>query len=185
MLLKLFLSFAYIGTFTFGGGYAMMPMFQRILVSKHGWLTETEMIELFSVSQCLPGVISSNTAVFVGYKQKGTLGSIAAVLGIAFPSVVLIILIASLLTNFIDHPIAVRAFMGLRVCVSVLILNTVIKLWKNAIADKIAIIIFVVVFLAAVLISLPVAILVIAAGFSGIVISEYRKRKSSESGDTK
>ena len=185
MLLKLFLSFAYIGTFTFGGGYAMMPMFQRILVQKYGWLTENEMIEFFSVSQCLPGVISTNTAIFVGHKQKGILGSVAAVLGIAFPSVVLIILIASLLANFADNPIAARAFMGLRICVSVLILSTVIKLWKNAIADKVAIVIFVIVFLAAVLLSLPVAILVIAAGFSGIAIAQYRKRRPSENGGPK
>ncbi|MCL2367017.1 MAG: chromate transporter [Oscillospiraceae bacterium] len=182
MLLKLFLSFAYIGTFTFGGGYAMLPMFQRILVTKNNWLTEPEMIEFFSISQCLPGVISTSTAVLVGYKQKGTLGSIAAVLGIVTPSVILIIIIASILSNLTDHPIASRAFMGLRVCVSVLILNAVINLWKNAIVDKPAIIIFALVFLGAILTSLPVALLIAFAGFSGIVIAQYRKIKNSESG---
>ena len=174
MCVKLFLSFAYIGAFTFGGGYAMLPMFQRVLVEKNRWLAESEMTDFFSISQCLPGVLAINTAVFVGYKQKGTLGSIFAALGIAFPSVVFILIIAAIITDFSDIPIVQSAFAGLRVCVSVLILNTVIKLWKNAIADKLAIVIFAVVFLAMVFTSLPVAILIVAAGACGIAISTLR-----------
>ena len=173
--LRLFLSFAYIGAFTFGGGYSMLPMFQRELVQKKGWLTESEMTDLFSIGQCLPGVIAVNTAVFAGYKQKGTVGSIMAAIGVAFPSVVFILIIAAFITNFADYPLVQKAFTGLRVCVSILILNTVIKLWKTAIADKIAIIIFVVVFIISVLTSIPVAILVVIAGLAGVAISALRK----------
>ena len=184
MLVKLFLSFAYIGTLTFGGGYAMLPMFQKVLVEKHKWLKEAEMTEFFSVSQCLPGVIATNTAVIVGNKQKGLPGSVAAVLGVALPSIIIIIIVASLLQNFAHNPILQRAFIGLRVCVSILILNTVIKLWKASVTDKLAIVIFVTVFLISVITNLPVAILVVAAGFCGIIIQLYRKRKASETGQS-
>jgi chromate transporter len=184
MLLKLFLSFAYIGTFTFGGGYAMLPMFQRILVEKHNWLTKAEMSEFFSVGQCLPGVISTNTAVIVGNRQKGILGGAAAVLGVAAPSIILIIIIASFLQNFAHYPIVQRAFLGLRVCVSVLILNTVTKLWKAEVVDKPAILIFAVVFLISVFTNVPVALLVVAAGFCGVIIMQFRRRKTSGTGGT-
>ena len=123
MLLKLFLSFSYIGAFTFGGGYSMLPMFKRQLVEKNGWLTDVEMTDMFSVGQCLPGVIASNTAVFVGYRQKGVLGSIAAAFGVAFPSIVFILIIAAFISNFADIPVVQKAFAGLRVCVSVLIIT--------------------------------------------------------------
>ena len=160
----------------------MLPMFQRILVVKNGWLTEDEMTDLFSIGQCLPGVIAVNTAVFAGYKQKGTLGSIVAALGVAFPSIVFILIIAAFITNFNDYPIVQGAFAGLRVCVSVLIINTVVKLWKTAIADKVAIIIFAIVFLISVFTSIQVAILVVAAGACGIAISAIRRNVASRGG---
>jgi len=173
--IKLFLSFAYIGAVSFGGGYSMLPMFQRELVEKNGWLTETEMTDIFSIGQCLPGVIACNTAVFVGYRQKGVRGGIVSALGAAFPSVVITLILAAVITNFADFPIVARAFAGIRVAVSVLILNTVIKLWKQAVVGLAAILIFAVVFLISVLTSFPVAILVIVAGFIGIAISSMRK----------
>jgi len=174
--LKLFLTFAYIGAFTFGGGYSMLPMFQRELVQKKGWLEEGEMADLFSIGQCLPGVIAINTAVFAGHKQKGFRGCLAAAFGVAFPSVVFILILAAFISNFADFPVVQSAFAGLRVCVSVFIINTVIKLWKAAIADKLAIVIFVAVFIVSILTSIPVAILVVAAGAAGLAISALRKR---------
>jgi len=158
----------------------MLPMFQRVLVKKKGWLTEVEMTDLFSIGQCLPGVIAVNTAVFAGHKQKGTTGSIAAALGVAFPSVVFILIIASFITNFSEYPVVQSAFAGLRVCVSIFIINTVIKLWKTAIADKLAIVIFTVVFLVSVFTSIPVAILVLTAGAAGLAISALRKRRGAK-----
>jgi len=167
----------YIGAFTFGGGYSMLPMFKRELVEKNGWLSDNEMTDIFSVGQCLPGVIAINTSVFVGYRQKGVPGSIVAALGVSFPSVVIILIIAAFISNFADIPVVQSAFAGIRVCVSVLILNTVIKLWKQAIADKLAIVIFSVVFLISVFTNVQVAILVVAAGAAGIAISALRRRK--------
>jgi len=182
MYLKLLLTFSYIGAFTFGGGYAMLPMFQRELVEKNKWLTNEEVTDLFSISQCLPGIIAANTAVFVGYKHKGVLGGIVAALGVALPSVIVILIIAAFLTNFADIPVVQKAFTGLRVCVSVLIINAVFKLRKNAIVDIPAVIIFFIVFLLAVYMILPVALLILIAGFFGVVISILRKRMSGTGG---
>jgi len=183
MYLRLLLSFSYIGAFTFGGGYSMLPMFQRVLVEKNKWLTEEEVTDLFSISQCLPGIIAANTAVFVGYKQKGIFGGVVAALGVALPSVVVIMIIAAFLANFANIPAVQSAFTGLRVCVCVLIINTVIKLRKFSIVDLPAALIFSVVFIVSVFMLLPVAAIVTLAGATGIAISLLRKRISSGSDD--
>ena len=173
--LQLFLSFAYIGAVSFGGGYSMLPMFQRELVQKKGWLTESEMIDYFSVSQCLPGIIAANAAVFVGYKQKGVPGGIISAIGAVFPSLVVITIIAALMANFADAPLVQSAFAGIRVCVSVLIINTVAKLWKQAIVDKIAALFFAAVFLVSIFSNVSVAILVAVAAVAGIAVNTLRK----------
>jgi len=182
MYIKLLLTFSYIGAFTFGGGYAMLPMFQRELVEKNKWVTEEEVTELFSISQCLPGIIASNTAVFVGYKLKGVLGGVVAAFGVVLPSLIVIMLIAAFLSNFADIGIVQKAFIGLRVCVSVLIINAVLKLRKHAIVDIPAAVIFIAVFVVSVLHSFPVALLVLSAGICGIVISLIRKRIGTSAG---
>jgi len=182
MLVKLFLTFAYIGAFSFGGGYSMLPMFQRELVEKKGWLTGNEMTDLFSIGQCLPGAIAVNTAVFAGHKQKKTAGSIAAAFGVAFPSVVFILIIAAFFTNFAEYPLVQKAFSGLRICVGVFILNTIVKLWKNAITDKLAIVIFAAVFIISFLTSVPVAVLVVAAGAAGLAISALLRKRFPQGG---
>ena len=154
----------------------MLPMFQRELVEKNKWLTEEELTDIFSISQCLPGIIAANTAIFVGFKQKGILGGIVSALGVALPSVIIILVIAAFLTNFADIPIVQKAFTGLRVCVSVLIINAVIKLRKNSIVDLSTALIFLAVFLLSVFRVLPVALLVAIAGVFGIAISLLRDR---------
>ena len=182
MYLRLLLSFSYIGAFTFGGGYSMLPMFQRVLVEKNEWLTEEEMTDLFSIGQCLPGIIAANTAIFVGYKHKGVLGGIVAALGVALPSVVVIMVIAAFLNNFADIPVIQKAFTGLRVCVSVLIINAVIRLRKHAIVDLPAALIFSAVFVLSVFMLLPVAVIVALAGACGIGISLLRNRTTPKGG---
>ena len=158
----------------------MLPMFQRELVEKKGWLTDTEMTDLFSIGQCLPGIIAANTAVFVGHKHKGALGGIAAALGVAVPSVIIIMIIAAFLTGYAHIPAVQSAFVGLRICVSVLIINAAIKLLKHALVDLPAIIIFLAVFALSMFTGLHVAILVAAAGICGIVLSSLRKDTSSD-----
>ena len=156
----------------------MLPMFQRELVDKNKWLTEEEITDFFSIGQCLPGIIAVNTAIFVGYKQKGIPGGIVSALGVVLPSLVIIMLIAAFLANFADIPIIQKAFVGLRVCVSVLIVNAVLKLRKHAIVDLPAAAIFLVVFLLSVFTVLPVALLIALAGICGVMISLIRKGRS-------
>ena len=157
----------------------MLPMFQRVLAEKNEWLTDEEITDLFSISQCLPGIIAVNTAVFVGYKQKRVPGSIVAALGVVLPSVVIIMLIAAFLTNFADIPAVQSAFTGLRVCVSVLIINAVLRLRKHSIVDLPAALIFSAVFIVSAYMLLPVAAIVAIAGACGIAVSLLKKKYSA------
>ena len=101
-LLKLFLSFAKIGAFTFGGGYAMLPMMEKELVERRNWVTSDEIIDYFAISQCTPGVIAVNTATFIGFKIGGFFGAIFATFGVVFPSVIIIASISSVLSTIND-----------------------------------------------------------------------------------
>lgn len=170
MLLKLFLAFAKVGIMTFGGGYAMLPILQREIVEKNGWATEEELADYFAIGQCTPGVIAVNTATFIGQKTAGTLGGILATLGVVFPSVVIITLLAGVIKQFSHLEIVKHAFAGIRVCVCVLIFNSVLKLWKAAVTDKITLLIFIAVLVAATLTNLSPVIFVVIAAVVGITI---------------
>ena len=135
ILIDLFLTFARIGVCTFGGGYAMLPILQRELVENKKWATETELADYYAVGQCTPGIIAVNTATFVGRSQAGIAGGVIATLGLVFPSLVIIMVIAAFLQNFMHLEFVVHAFNGIRAGVVALILSSVIKLFKNSIID--------------------------------------------------
>ncbi len=174
--IDLFLVFAKIGVMTFGGGYAMLPMLERELIDNRGWTTNEELMDYFAVAQCTPGVIAVNTATFIGYKLYGNLGGIVATLGVVFPSLVIITTIAGVLTNFADIPAVKHAFAGVRVCVCVLIFNAVVKLWKGAIKDKTALVLFVVIFLLSVFLDVSPVVYVIACAAAGIFLTKMGVR---------
>ena len=174
--IDLFLVFAKIGVMTFGGGYAMLPMLERELIDNRGWTTNEELMDYFAVAQCTPGVIAVNTATFIGYKLYGNLGGIVATLGVVFPSLVIITTIAGVLTNFADTPAVKHAFAGVRVCVCVLIFNAVVKLWKGAIKDKTALVLFVVIFLLSVFLDVSPVVYVIACAVAGIFLTKMGVR---------
>ena len=174
--IDLFLVFAKIGVMTFGGGYAMLPMLKRELIDNRGWTTNEELMDYFAVAQCTPGVIAVNTATFIGYKLYGNLGGIVATLGVVFPSLVIITTIAGVLTNFADIPAVKHAFAGVRVCVCVLIFNAVVKLWKGAIKDKTALVLFVVIFLLSVFLDVSPVVYVIACAVAGIFLTKMGVR---------
>lgn len=134
-LLKLFLLFAKIGSFTFGGGYAMLPMIQREIVDKNGYATEQEVLDYYAIGQLTPGVIAVNVATFIGMKRKGLIGAAFATLGVVFPSIVIITVIALVLRNFMDITWVQYAFSGIRVAVIALIVKTVITVTKKGIVD--------------------------------------------------
>lgn len=120
---------------TFGGGPAMLPMLQREIIDNRGWATEEELMDYYAIGQCTPGIIAVNTATFIGQKRKGTSGGIAATIGIIFPSLVIMIILASIITNISNLAWVQNAFAGIRACVVVQIFNAVVKLAKNSIVD--------------------------------------------------
>lgn len=171
LLLDLFCAFFRIGLFTFGGGYAMLPLLQREIVEKKKWATEEEMLDYFAVGQCTPGVIAVNTATFVGFKEKKLSGAIFATLGVVSPSLVIITVIAALLSNFANIAAVQNAFAGIRVAVCVLILNSIVKLWKKSVVDKLTLGVFIAVFLGSVLLShVSPVVFIVAAAVLGIVV---------------
>lgn len=169
-LIGLFLSFAKVGVMTFGGGYAMIPILEREIVENKGWAEYEEMMDYYAVGQCTPGIIAVNVATFIGRKIAGIPGGIFASLGMVFPSLVIICIIAGVLSNFSDLPAVKSAFAGIRVCVCVLIFNAIIKLWKKAVPDKAALIIFLLVFVLSVFFDISPVIFVVVCAFAGIII---------------
>lgn len=167
-LINLFTTFFKIGITTFGGGYAMLPILEREVCEKNKWVTNTELTNYYAVGQCTPGIISVNVATFIGYKKKGILGSIIATLGIVCPSIIIILLIANLISNFSELELTKHIFSGIKVCVSALILSAVIKLWKNSIVDKFAFIIFLALFLISLFFNLSPVIIILIAGLLGV-----------------
>lgn len=147
LLLDLYWTFFQIGGLTFGGGYAMLPMIQKEIVEKHKWATNDEIIDYFAIGQITPGVIAVNTATFIGYKIKGIIGGIVATLGVISPSIVIILTIAAFISNFMDFPVVIHAFSGIRVAVCVLIATAVLKLWRSNIKNNKGIAICITVFL--------------------------------------
>lgn len=176
-LLELFLAFAKVGVTTFGGGYAMLPILQREIVEARDWATEEELTDYFAIGQCTPGIIAVNTATFIGYKKRGIAGGIAATLGVVFPSVIIITLIAAFLKNYADSPLVQHAFAGIRVAVCVLILNAVVKLWKKAVVDKYCLAIFLAVLLISVFTDLTPVVYVLITALLGVVIKSLEAKK--------
>ena len=169
-LFELFLAFARIGGLTFGGGYAMLPMLQREVVENKGWATEEELMDYYAVGQCVPGVIAVNTAVFVGSKVKGLAGAVAASLGVISPSIVIIVAIAAFIQSFSDLPVVQNAFAGIRVGVCVLILTSVIKLFKKAVIDKFTLALFAIVFGLSIFTDISPILFVLIAAVGGILV---------------
>ena len=176
--LDLFLTFAKVGVMTFGGGYAMLPILQREVVERKGWATEEELMDYFAIGQCTPGIIAVNTATFIGQKFKGIFGGIFATLGVVFPSLVIISLLAGVIEAFSHIAWVQHAFGGIRICVCVLILNAVVKLLKKAVVDKVTLAIFAVVMLGAYFTSVSPVVFVLIAAVIGIALKTMGGKKA-------
>lgn len=174
--LDLFLTFARIGGFTFGGGYAMLPMLQKELVEKRSWLTEAELIDYYAIGQCTPGIIAVNTATFCGNRVKGALGGAVSTLGVIAPSLIIIIVIAAFIANFQDLPLVQNAFAGIRICVFILILKAIIKLLKTAVIDVPTGIICTLVALGSIIFNLSPIAFILASAAIGIALKLRKSR---------
>ncbi|MBR2021500.1 MAG: chromate transporter [Clostridia bacterium] len=189
-LFDLFFTFMKIGAVSFGGGYAMLPILTREFCDKRGWVSDTELNDYFAIGQVTPGIIAVNVATFIGNKRKGIIGGIFATVGLVVVPVIIITLIAALLTNFAELEIVKHAFAGIRVCVCVLILSAILRLWKKSVPDIPATIICVLIFLISAFgdylpIKISPVILVILAAAVGIILESIRASKKAKGGDGK
>ena len=181
-LLDLYITFVRIGSVNFGGGYAMLPLLERELVDKRHWTTMDDLRDYFSIGQCTPGIIALNVSTFIGEKKAGVVGALCATVGFLTGPITIILIIAAFLSNFADLEFVQHAFAGIRVCVCVLILQAVLRLWKKSVVDKFTLVLYLVIFSLNAFksylpVKIPAAVLVICAGVIGVVIS-MRNRKA-------
>ena len=144
--LNVLFAFLRIGLFTFGGGYAVIPVVERELIKKRAWVTMDEVMDFFTVSQIMPGMIGVNLSLFIGNKQNGAFAGFLAALGFVLPGVTLITLAAALIGNFADAQVVLHIFAGVRIAVAALILDTVIRLVKGVFTQWKTLIIYIFVF---------------------------------------
>jgi len=180
ILTRLFTAFSRIGLFTFGGGYAMLPLMQRELVEKNRWVNDEELTDYYAMSQCLPGAIAINLAAFVGFKCRGRAGAAVAVCGVVLPSFFIVLLIAIFLQSFAGQPVMQHAFAGIRVAVGVLIVNAVVRLWKSGVADKLSLLICAAAFFILVFARVSPVFIVLSAAAAGLAITLIPFRKRGE-----
>lgn len=176
-LLSIFLTFAKIGVLTFGGGLSMLPMLRREIVEKHGWATDDQLLDYYAVGQCTPGIIAVNTATFIGFYQAGILGGIIATLGVVFPSVVIILIVASVLQGFLDYPIVMSALSGIRAVVCALLGHTVISLAKKSLVDIFCIILFIATLPILFFTEVPSIVVIILCGIAGNIYCKLKEGK--------
>ena len=175
-MLSLFLTFLKIGGFTFGGGYAMIPLIQKEVVDNKKWVTDDDILEIIAIAESTPGPIAINSATFIGYRTCGFFGSFFATLGVVLPSFIIITIIAYLLQGFADIPAVKYAFFGIRAGVLALLLKSFWGMFKkcpkNAVAYTVAALAFI-----ASIISLNTLIIIISSAIIGLVASFIASKK--------
>lgn len=172
LLWQLYKTWFSLGLFTFGGGYAMLPMIQREIIEKHRWATEEEVMDYYAIGQCTPGIIAVNTATFIGYYQKGIIGGIVATLGVISPSIIIITIIASVLTNFMEYEWVAHALKGINVAVCMLMINAISNLWQKNIKNIASFLIFFIALLLSLFTGVSTVWLVILSGILGVIFSK-------------
>ena len=179
-LIDLYVSWFKMGLFTFGGGYAMLPMIQKEVIEKHHWATEDEIMDYYAIGQVTPGIIAVNTATFVGYKIKGIIGGIVATLGVVSPSLVIISLIAGLISNFSELEVVQHALRGIQVAVCVLMFTAIKGLYKKGVKGTLPFIIFACAFILSYFTDISTVVLVVIAGVVGYVMTTLSSKKAGE-----
>ena len=176
-LLELYLAFVKIGAFTFGGGLAMMPIMQRELIEKRGWLTEEELVDYFAIGQSTPGIIAVNVATFVGYKRLGVLGGIIGTLGVVTPSWVIIMLLAGAISSVDKYPLAQKALKGINVAVAALLTSVIVKFSKKTIKNIWNAVFMLLAFALIYFLKVQSVWIIIASLVIGSLLTLYRQKK--------
>lgn len=180
--LRIFTSFFKIGSITFGGGYAMLPILENELVQKRKWVEKEELLDYFAIGQTLPGLIAVNVATFCGSKRRGFLGGAAAALGVVAPSIIVISVIAAFITNFADIPAVQRVMRGMNVGVAALLTDAVIKMGKSVIIDPVTLILAITAFLLVAVFNVSSVIILAVAVAVGLIV-KYRADGNGKKGE--
>ena len=184
---ELYLAFLKIGAFTFGGGLAMMPIMQRELIEKRGWLTDEELIDYFAIGQSTPGIIAVNVATFVGYKRLGVLGGIIGTLGVVTPSWVIIMILAGAISSVDKYPVAQKALKGINVAVAALLTSVIVKFSKKTIKSVWNAVLMLTAFALIYFFKVQSVWIIIASLVIGCLITMYKQKmaaKAVEASDT-
>ena len=176
-LSSLYTSFFKIGLFTFGGGLAMLPMFEKEICDKHKWTDSNEIMDYYSISQMTPGVIAVNVATFVGNKERGVIGGIVSTLGVISPSVLLICIIAAFINNIYTYPAVQSLLKGLACGVCALIVPSLIKFFKSSIHNAFAFINFAICLALILFTNIPKVLIIVAAILFSIIINIKELKK--------
>ena len=176
-LLKLYGVFFRIGAFTFGGGYAMIPIFEREFVTDRAWITSDEMLNYIAISQSTPGVIAVNMATLIGYRRYSFWGALFATLGVVTPSIIIISIIAATISNFSEYAYVAKALSGINIAVAVILVSAVWNIAKKSIVDIIGLALAVISFLAVVLFDINSIWLIIFSLIVGIAVKGGKIKK--------
>ena len=175
-LLNLFLTFLKIGAFTFGGGYAMIPLIQEETVKKNKWVSDDDILEVIAIAESTPGPISVNAATFIGYKVNGFLGALVSTLGLILPAFVIMFLLSFVLRQVKDIKVVQYAFFGIRAGVLALIVNSLVKMYKQVNKNLISYIIMIISLILTAFFDINAILVIILCGIIGLVSSIYVER---------
>jgi chromate transporter len=176
----LFWLFIIIGAGAFGGGYSMLPILERELIKKRGWITMDEVMDYYSLAQITPGVIAVNVSTFVGYKRKGIAGGIVATIGFIVPGVSLMIAASLFISHFAEYELVRNAFFGIRIAVGALILAALIKLVKGSFANIKTTILFIIAFVLSAVFSASPVLIILGAGLAGFFLFPVWRNKGNK-----
>jgi len=182
LMFQLFSTFFKIGLFSFGGGYAMIPLIEKEIVDKRVWVDKEEIVDVLAVAQSTPGAVAVNSATAIGYKIAGKKGALFSTIGVAVPSFLIIITIASFFSRFSDFTIVKNAFSGIGAAVVALIVAAAISVSKNSIRDRMDVLVAIVTFLLVAFFKVnPIFLIIGGALLGGIIYSlrtiKHRKRR--------
>ena len=174
LLFQIFWSFFKIGPITFGGGYAMIPMIEREVVTKRKWVKSQDVTDVFAVSESVPGAIGINSATFIGYRIAGVQGAVAAMLGILLPTFSIVILLSLIYKFLRGNPIVEAAFMGIRASIVALIAYAGLKIGKTAIFDKTTITITAITVIVLLFLHIHPVLIILTGIIAGILIIKIK-----------
>lgn len=180
LLWTLFLAMFKLGAFTFGGGYAIVPMMQKEYVEKRHWINENEMIDIVAISQSVPGAIAVNASIFIGYRLAGVPGALLSTLGASLPSLIILAIISLFYQAFIANTYVAAAMQGIRACVVAMMISAVIKLGKPALVDWLCWVLALATCVAVLWLDINAIYLILAGGVIGFIAGTVRARRGKK-----